>query len=115
MEGFDDEVKGIFSSYSWPGNLRELRNVIRRAVLLTQNSKTVTSDTLPPEMKLTSESNTVHGSSPYDLKAQKQNSEREMIVKTLEEAKFNKSKAARLLNIDRKTLYLKISKYKIDA
>ena len=115
VESFDDEVKGIFNSYSWPGNLRELRNVIRRAILLTQDSKIVTSDALPPEMKLTSESNTVHGLSPYDLKAQKQNSEREMIVKTLEEAKYNKSKAARLLNIDRKTLYLKISKYKIDA
>ena len=114
VEGFDDDVRAIFNSYSWPGNLRELRNVVRRAILLTHNSNMVSADALPPEMKETTETYTVHGSSPYDLKAQKQNSEREMIIKTLEDARYNKSKAARLLNIDRKTLYLKISKYDID-
>jgi len=115
VEDFDTEVKSIFAAYSWPGNLRELRNVIRRAVLLSHDSDTVSAAALPPEMKESADGYTIYGSSPYDLKAQKQNSEREMIIKTLEEAKYNKSKAARLLNIDRKTLYLKISKYDIDA
>lgn len=115
VEDFDDEVRTIFNSYSWPGNIRELRNTVRRAILLSKDSKVVTADALPPEMKDRSEEQKVQGASPYDLKAQKQNSEREMIIKTLEKAKYNKSKAARLLNIDRKTLYLKITKYNIDA
>src|SRR5690606_11839288 len=72
VEGFDDDVRAIFNSYYWSGNLRELRNVVRRAILLTQNSKRVSADALPPEMKETTETNTVHCSSPYDLKAQKQ-------------------------------------------
>ena len=115
VEDFDEEVKGIFNSYSWPGNIRELRNTVRRAILLSKDSKVVTAEALPPEMKEQSEEQKVQGASPYDLKAQKQNSEREIIIKTLEKAKYNKSKAARLLNIDRKTLYLKITKYDIDA
>ena len=116
VEEFDDEVKSIFNLYSWPGNIRELRNTVRRAILLSKDSSVVTADTLPPEMKEQSEEQNVQwATSPYDLKAQKQNSEREIIIKTLEKAKYNKSKAARLLNIDRKTLYLKITKYNIDA
>ncbi len=115
VEEFSPEVIRIFESYLWPGNLRELRNVIRRAVLLSMDSKTIEALTLPPEMKHISDSKTVQSSGPYDLKAQKEVSEREMIIKTLEEVRYNKSKAARMLNIDRKTLYLKISKYDIDA
>jgi two-component system response regulator HydG len=49
-----------------------------------------------------------------DLKAIQEATEREQILKTLHEVKFNKSKAARLLNIDRKTLYMKLSKYNIE-
>lgn len=115
VEGFTPDVKRVFESYTWPGNLRELRNVVRRAVLLSMDSDMVDSRVLPSEMKQASQNEPVSSSGPYDLKARKEVSEREMIIKTLEEARYNKSKAARMLNIDRKTLYLKISKYKIDA
>ena len=50
----------------------------------------------------------------YDLKAMQETQERDLIVRTLHEVKYNKSKAARLLNIDRKTLYLKMEKYGIE-
>jgi two-component system response regulator HydG len=49
----------------------------------------------------------------YDLKALQESQERELIVKTLQEVRYNKSRAARILNIDRKTLYLKMEKYGI--
>ena len=55
------------------------------------------------------------GNAPiYDLKALQETQEKEMIMKTLQEVRYNKSKAARILNIDRKTLYLKMEKYGIE-
>lgn len=54
-------------------------------------------------------------SSDSDLKLMKEINEKELILKTLKEVKFNKTKAAALLNIDRKTLYLKIMRYGIDG
>jgi two-component system, NtrC family, response regulator HydG len=104
-----EEFISIMNRYDWPGNLRELRNVVRRSVLLA-NGKSIEADVLPIEM-VTSNNHTVAAVSVYDLKALSETQERELISKTLHEVKYNKSKAARLLNIDRKTLYLKIEKY----
>jgi len=114
--GFDEEVMKVFKSYDWPGNLRELKNVVKRAVLLTTGER-VKIDALPAEM-ITSARTPVkvaEVSQPqvYDLKALQETQEKEMIVKTLQEVRYNKSKAARILNIDRKTLYLKMEKYGI--
>jgi two-component system response regulator HydG len=115
--GFDKEVVDIFNAYDWPGNLREMKNVIKRAVLLTHEGN-ITVHALPVEMleairnpasKINSASSPV-----YDLKALQESQEKEMILKTLKEVRYNKSKAARILNIDRKTLYLKIEKYGIE-
>jgi two-component system, NtrC family, response regulator HydG len=115
VEKFDDQVMNILKAYDWPGNLRELRNVVKRSVLLTQGDL-VYVETLPNEMIMA-----VRNPSPktpaapvYDLKALQETQEREMIIKTLQEVRYNKSKAARILNIDRKTLYLKMEKYQIE-
>jgi len=106
------EVMQIFIQYDWPGNLRELKNIIKRAVLLSKGY-IIEKDVLPEEMILESLDN--HPvQSEFDLKALQEINEREMIIKTLQEVKYNKSKAARLLNIDRKTLYMKMAKYNID-
>jgi two-component system response regulator HydG len=117
VDGFDKEVVDIFNAYDWPGNLREMKNVIKRAVLLTHEGK-ITVNALPVEMLeaiRNPASKTNSGSSPvYDLKALQESQEKEMILKTLKEVRYNKSKAARILNIDRKTLYLKIEKYGIE-
>jgi two-component system, NtrC family, response regulator HydG len=114
VKKFDPEVIGLFEKYDWPGNLREMKNVIKRAVLLSTGDA-VKLDTIPLEM-IESVKQLVHiKTSPvYDLKALQEVQEREMIMKTLQEVRYNKSKAARILNIDRKTLYLKMEKYGIE-
>ncbi|HEX6892960.1 MAG TPA: sigma-54 dependent transcriptional regulator [Chryseolinea sp.] len=117
VDGFDKEVVDIFHAYDWPGNLREMKNVIKRAVLLTHEG-TIGVHALPVEMLeaiRNPSSKIAPASSPvYDLKALQESQEKEMILKTLKEVRYNKSKAARILNIDRKTLYLKIEKYGIE-
>jgi two-component system response regulator HydG len=117
VAGFDNQVSEIFRKYDWPGNLREMKNVIKRAVLLT-NEGLIKVNALPSEMletvKNPHQKNTAESAPIYDLKALQETQEKEMIIKTLHEVRFNKSKAARILNIDRKTLYLKIEKYGIE-
>lgn len=120
VNGFDAEVVDVFNAYDWPGNLRELKNVVKRAVLLTTDN-TVRKEALPVEMFTAGKSVAPLSASPaspstsgmYDLKAIHESQERETIIRTLQEVRYNKSKAARMLNIDRKTLYLKMEKYGI--
>lgn len=103
------EVMEIFLNYDWPGNLRELKNVVRRMVLLSP-TEVIQKDVLPEDMQKNDFSKSTSGS---DLKSMQENHEREMILNTLEKVRYNKSKAARLLNIDRKTLYYKMERYGI--
>lgn len=110
--GFSDEVKDIFTTYSWPGNLRELKNIIKRAVLLSTDDY-IYKEALPVDLLLPENSN-AQNSLTKDLKSSFEVQEKAMIIKTLNEVKHNKSKAAKILNIDRKTLYNKIEKYGID-
>jgi two-component system response regulator HydG len=107
------EAKEILHKYDWPGNLRELKNVIKRMVLLSHD-EIAGVDTMPDEM-LFSVSNHVHQNRESDLKAQNEVNEKQLIQKTLIQVKYNKSKAAKLLNIDRKTLYSKIERYGLDS
>jgi len=112
--GFDEDVLKIFRSYDWPGNLRELNNIVKRAVLLSPGD-VIQTNALPEEMLQRSRQTSVARETPiYDLKALQEIQERELIMKTLQEMKYNKSKVARILNIDRKTLYLKMEKYGIE-
>jgi two-component system response regulator HydG len=106
------EAKEVLHKYDWPGNLRELNNVIRRMVLLS-HSDVAGIDVLPDEMLFSVDNNltSVHDS---DLKAQNEINEKNLIQKALLQVKNNKSKAAKLLNIDRKTLYSKIERYGLD-
>jgi two-component system, NtrC family, response regulator HydG len=113
VKGFSEEVIEIFNHYAWPGNVRELRNVIRRAVLVEQGS-TITNKSLPQEIissKLRMQNVQGNASQPENLKDLKEMAERELIISTLEKVRYNKSKAATLLNIDRKTLYNKMKQY----
>ena len=112
----------IFQHYEWPGNLRELKNIVKRAVLLS-DSDTIDVQHLPvgfnqrQEVKsdtFTDESNSQQNSG-LDLKEIQENQEKEAIKQALIQHKYNKSKAAKALNIDRTTLYKKIKSYNIDS
>ena len=122
IEGFEDEVLEMFLNYSWPGNLREFRNVVRRSVLLTPKGK-VQANTLPWEItqgvsqekivNKEADNNNIESKevTNYDLKDAASRAEYEAIMKVLKEVNFNKTKAAEILKIDRKTLYNKIKLY----
>jgi two-component system, NtrC family, response regulator HydG len=116
VKSFHPDVLKLFDQYDWPGNLRELKNVVKRAVLLTTTDE-VMMNAIPPEMVEGVRNTNLHRerTAPiYDLKLLQEAQEKEMIIKTLQEVRYNKSKAARILNIDRKTLYLKMEKYGIE-
>ncbi|WP_129714989.1 sigma-54 dependent transcriptional regulator [Pedobacter sp. SYP-B3415] len=101
----------ILLHYDWPGNLRELKNVIKRMVLLTPGAVAEKSS-LPEEMIYAIRQPQRNGSS--DLKAQNEQNEKTLIQETLIKVRHNKSQAAKLLNIDRKTLYNKMERYGIE-
>jgi two-component system response regulator HydG len=103
--GFSDEVIEAFGNYSWPGNLRELKNTIKRAVLLTQDP-IIPLKVLPHEI---ASANKLDDSYSFF----KNKNEEGLLLDALEKAQGNKSKAARLLSIDRKTLYNKLKQYNI--
>ncbi|GAA4730965.1 sigma-54-dependent transcriptional regulator [Flavisolibacter ginsenosidimutans] len=134
------EVENIFRNYVWYGNLRELKNVIKRATLLTDGEEieptalpfeisnfnklqfdkgpqieTVTSSYLPSTPAAPAaameEEEPQRSLSETTLKGASIDAEYEMILKALKKVNFNKSKAAKLLNIDRKTLYNKMKQY----
>src|SRR5450631_3758476 len=134
VKGFDPDVEEIFKKYVWYGNLRELKNVIKRATLLTEGDS-IEARTLPFEIsnysKLqfadqpgaafgspvssgTAENKNGNGKvnlSESSLKEASIDAEYEMILQALKESNYNKSKAAQLLKIDRKTLYNKMTLY----
>lgn len=151
IRGFTPEVEAIFKTYIWPGNLRELKNVVKRATLLCDTDY-ITPTVLPFEItnfsKLQFGETVEVGSSniqtkqyetlpsavennyvaplaaaepvftkqleinEHSLKGASIDAEYEMIVEALRKANYNKSKAAKILNVDRKTLYNKMKQYK---
>ncbi|MFN8415008.1 MAG: sigma-54 dependent transcriptional regulator [Cytophagaceae bacterium] len=113
IKKIDDKALEILMNYHYPGNIRELKNIIRRATLLTSSS-TITLDQLPEELQNSIEQYQLETSNSVDLKIIHEANEKEAIVKALKECANNKSKAARMLNIDRKTLYNKMKLYQLD-
>ncbi|GAA4308152.1 sigma-54 dependent transcriptional regulator [Compostibacter hankyongensis] len=124
IRGFSPEVEEIFNNYAWYGNLRELKNVIKRAALLT-DGEYISPVSLPFEIShyqrlqfpdtekasLPAGPALTEASGANKLKGKGLNAEYEMIISTLQKVNFNKSEAARILNIDRKTLYNKMKQY----
>jgi two-component system, NtrC family, response regulator HydG len=108
-----DSLMEILINYSWPGNIREVKNVIKRAVLLSKGEQ-LDKNALPKEIIFSAVMNQNAAiENENDLKSQTGKTEKEIILATLQKAKFNKSNAAKLLNIDRRTLYNKLKQYGI--
>ncbi len=119
IKGYSEEVMAALLGYSWPGNLREFKNIVKRAVLLSK-SDIINLNCLPAEIAyhqvLEEEAATATAqlaAGSQVLKTSAGPGEKELIITTLESVRYNKSKAARLLNIDRKTLYNKLKQYNI--
>ncbi|WP_297272889.1 sigma-54 dependent transcriptional regulator [uncultured Bacteroides sp.] len=104
--GFDEKVSRAMLDYHWPGNLRQMKNVVRRATLLAQG-KYITLDDMgdlqvvPPQ--------------PVSMALRNEETEKQRIVEALKQTGYNKSRAALLLGIDRKTLYNKLKLYGIEC
>jgi two-component system response regulator HydG len=105
--GLSKEVEEAFKNYAWPGNLRELKNVIKRSVLLT-DSNLVPLEVIPREVLFSEKTK------KETIDFSKESNEKQLILNALKEADFNKTKAAKLLNITRKTLYNKLEHYQIE-
>ena len=103
--GFSPEVMEIVLAHSWPGNVRELENVIDHAIIIAKQDKILPKDlpqflfqrTLPAQEFITL-----------------QDYEKNLILKTLQETNWNKHKAAKILNINRSTLYGKMKRYGLE-
>ena len=105
--GFSKDVLTIFQSYHWPGNLRELSNVIKRATLLSQ-SEIIDVNVLPNELSQPKENSVLLN------KFSTKENEKALIINALQEVNNNKTHAAKLLNITRKTLYNKMKEYNLN-
>jgi len=103
VQRIDDETMNLLLSYSWQGNIRELKNIIERSAILAEGD-TIIPELLPPEFHGKSSSSS---GSPNSLKKM----ERIHIQRVLEEAEGNKTKAADMLGIGTSTLYRKINEY----
>jgi two-component system response regulator HydG len=119
ITGITPEAESVILKYPWYGNLRELKNVMKRAVLMAEGEQIDTDcfpyEILHPETDHT-QTQTVtaqHINTDSKLKHASSEIEKKLIIETIQEAGYNKSKAAKILNIDRKTLYNKIKLYDI--
>lgn len=118
LEGFTEEAILALHNYSWPGNVRQLKNTIRKATLLAQGNLIQVSDFQNDLIETKSEDLTFNTPSTLGLsnsiELYDEQNEKQKILAALDMTNNNKSKAAKLLKIDRKTLYNKLKLYDID-
>ena len=98
----DDGVYPVLEAYCWPGNARELRNVVERMAILTQGER-LTRDAIPVEVRMQRESG-----AKSTIQEARESAEREHILRALEESAWNVSGAARTLGMERTNLHKRI-------
>ncbi len=112
LKGISDKALDMLVRYHWPGNIRELENCLERAVIMAREAFILPVD-LPPPIRTSSaseEDEEFHFPSGVSLAEM----ERALIIRTLEEAKGNRTKTAEILDINRRTLQNKLKEYKIN-
>lgn len=102
--GFDEKASRALLEYQWPGNLRQMKNIVRRATLLAQGRFITLEDLSELQMQPAP----VQG-----MPLRNEEAEKHQIMEALKQTGYNKSRAAQLLGIDRKTLYNKLKLYNI--
>ncbi len=110
VEGIDPKARSVLYNYSWPGNIRELRNCIESATVMCKGN-IIQIDDLPPSVAGDSDTNYIK----ISLGSKLSDAEEEIIRSTLNANKGNKSKTAEVLGIGRKTLHRKIAEYGIES
>lgn len=119
VKGFSENAINKFRTYPWPGNLREMKNVIKRATLFAENTyidaQHLPSEIMNPDLSVMMMEEAVEEDDIIDLKTATDRAEKKIILKALAQTGFRKSKTAELLKIDRKTLYNKLVQLGIDT
>jgi DNA-binding NtrC family response regulator len=109
--GIEDDALQAIRSYHWPGNLRELRNVIERSVIVAKGSR-IRKEDLPPPVLSPQARSKPEASVEFPVGTTVDEAERSLILKTLDATGQNKTKAAEILGISLKTLHNKLKKYR---
>lgn len=108
----EDKVYKILTNYKWDGNIRELKNVVQRMVVLSNNGK-INTDSIPEYILESVSPEEDLGENEFDLERIIENVEKRTIKEVMKMVKGNKQHAAKVLNIKRSTLYYKLGKYNI--
>lgn len=109
IEGIDPRARSALYAYDWPGNVRQLRNCIESAVVMT-SGKIITLDDLPPSIRSGEETLSIH----IPVGVTMAEAEKQVILQTLSAQNGNKSKTAEVLDIGRKTLHRKLDEYGLE-
>jgi PAS domain S-box-containing protein len=113
IRNIDPKIYSILKEYKWEGNIRELKNVVQRMVVLSNNGE-INVESIPSYISECNSKSKVSMIGEYDLEKVVEHIERDMIVKVLQLTRGNKLKAAEMLKIKRSTLYYKLQRYEIE-
>ena len=113
IKSVDERVFKVLANFRWDGNIRELRNVIQRMVVLSSGGR-ITAESIPEYISDSAGQGEDKDVDDYDLEGIVENLERKTIREVMQLADGNKQKAAKMLKIKRSTLYYKLEKYRIE-